>query len=653
MKRVLVLHFLVLLVATGCARSPEITPTTIVEDRSLPNAAAYVPDTGRPDLLEGTPVLDREWSTDSRKFSFAIIGDKTGGGRDNWPIFDSAIAEINLLRPDFAIMVGDLIQGYTPDTVQASAEWEEFHSHADAIDASLLFLPGNHDVTTPQLMDFWQRNIGRLYYSFDYLGCHFIVLNTEQERFTGKWDFGTEQMEFILSDLAEADDARHTFLFMHKPAWDDETYAADWTRIDDVLLGRPHTVFAGHRHNLSHEVRSDARHIVLGPTGAGLNPSNVKELGAFHHYTWVTVDGDSAHVAFIEPEGDMWSEDVATADFMRKARSIVSLKAHMPIFRDDGIAEPSLEIVMRNALPDTTEVYVRFSETRGRPNPTGWRQTVGLDRVREVLAPGDTRTYTAQFEVSEGRMPVSPYLHVETWYHGTPMNDYNIRVPIFPDTAFHRIPVWRAIGPLLNREVQGNMVDFTPDMMRPFSDLLGPDGMVRPGAHIGMSVADTGSTESLIQRTLESDERDALRHDGLSEPVTRVESPDTDTISTRSIGWSILESDERGFLDFGRAFETTDRATAFALAEVISPNARRVWARVKADDYVRLMLNGDMVGEGYAYSGGRGDMDYVPLDFKAGKNVLVMKAVNTGSGWNASMRLVDPNRELTFNVTDE
>ncbi len=60
--------------------------------------------------------MERPWTDDPDKFSFMILGDKTGGGEDNWPIFDRSVDEVNLLNPDFVIMVGELIQGYTPDT---------------------------------------------------------------------------------------------------------------------------------------------------------------------------------------------------------------------------------------------------------------------------------------------------------------------------------------------------------------------------------------------------------------------------------------------------------------------------------------------------------------------------------------------------------
>ena len=82
-----------------------------------------------PEFPERTPIVERPFSDDPDKFSFAIIGDKTGGGLDKWPVFDRSIDEINTLKPDFAIMVGDLIQGDTRDLEQLAAEWKEFWQH--------------------------------------------------------------------------------------------------------------------------------------------------------------------------------------------------------------------------------------------------------------------------------------------------------------------------------------------------------------------------------------------------------------------------------------------------------------------------------------------------------------------------------------------
>ena len=78
--------------------------------------------------------VKREFIENNEKFTFAILGDKTNGGEFNWPIFDRAVEEINLLQPDFVIMIGDMIQGVTTDTSFISEMWREFRSHAENLD---------------------------------------------------------------------------------------------------------------------------------------------------------------------------------------------------------------------------------------------------------------------------------------------------------------------------------------------------------------------------------------------------------------------------------------------------------------------------------------------------------------------------------------
>ncbi len=102
-----------------------------------------------PEFPERMPIVERPFSADPDKFSFAIIGDKTGGGLDKWHVFDRSIDEINTLKPDFAIMVGDLIQGDTSDLEQLAAEWQEFWQHESDLIVPFLPLPGNHDITNP------------------------------------------------------------------------------------------------------------------------------------------------------------------------------------------------------------------------------------------------------------------------------------------------------------------------------------------------------------------------------------------------------------------------------------------------------------------------------------------------------------------------
>jgi hypothetical protein len=92
-----------------------------------------------------------------------------------------------------------------------------------------------------------------------------------------------------------------------------------WNAVRDALGDRPATVFAGHLHNLTRHTADGRRCFVLGPTGGVCEPLPEKALGAFHHWTMVTVEGAEAHVALVEP-GSIHAEDIATPE-TKKARN--------------------------------------------------------------------------------------------------------------------------------------------------------------------------------------------------------------------------------------------------------------------------------------------------------------------------------------------
>ena len=142
---------------------------------------------------EKIPLIDAAWSNDAEKFSFVILGDKTSGGEGKWPIYDRAVDSINLLEPDFVITVGDQIPGHMQERAAWDAEWSEYMAHAERIDVPLFLTVGNHDIANLECHGFWEEDFGKTYYSFDYKGCHFVVLNTEEERLDGRgprWEAG-------------------------------------------------------------------------------------------------------------------------------------------------------------------------------------------------------------------------------------------------------------------------------------------------------------------------------------------------------------------------------------------------------------------------------------------------------------------------------
>ena len=296
------------------------------------SARVNASDALAPALPPDVPGINRPFPQDRGKFTFAIIGDKTGGGERNWPIFDRAMDEVSHLHADFAIMVGDLIQGYTDDTEVIHERWKDFHQHANRIQVPLFFLPGNHDISNKAMYEYWNANIGRTYYSFDYRNCHFMLLNTEEGWRTDEIGFGAEQMEWARRDISKTQDSRHIFLFMHRPAWRYvgnpalRDAVAQWEMIESWLEGLPYTVFVGHFHNLAYEERKGRPYYILGATGGELfTPSDVPALGGFHHYTIVTVDGEDTYISVVEP-GSIHPHDIAPREFSDKVRQMLTWK---------------------------------------------------------------------------------------------------------------------------------------------------------------------------------------------------------------------------------------------------------------------------------------------------------------------------------------
>ncbi len=308
----------------------------------------------KPDFPERMPIVERPFSDDPDKFTFAIIGDKTGGGLDKWPVFDRAIDEINTLKPDFAIMVGDLIQGDTTNLKQLAAEWEEFWEHQSDLIVPFLPLPGNHDITNRVMYDYWEKHIGRTYSAFTYKNCLFLLLNTEEwHTNSGEWTnwFGEEQIKYVKSQLTQHPDVRHTFVFLHRPLWLQKH--SGWEEIETALGERAYTVFAGHYHKLTLHTRNDRRYFVLGATGGGFTPQAVREIGAFDHYSLVTVDNEDVKVAIIEP-GNVHPADLSTAAFKAKVSNLLKFKQNFNLNKYESSSSGSLEVTLENTLKKTT-----------------------------------------------------------------------------------------------------------------------------------------------------------------------------------------------------------------------------------------------------------------------------------------------------------
>ena len=281
---------------------------------------------------EVLPWTSNQFDTKEDKFTFAVFSDLTGGERER--IFEIAVAQLSMLRPDFIINVGDLIEGGTEDTDLIQEQWESFDLRANRAHAKIFYVGGNHDLSGKVLQGVWDSRYGHRYYHFVYKNALFLVLDTEdntpertQEIFTIRnkalaivneqgmqayaateyarlpeqtaGNITAEQSRYFQDVLAVNSDVRWTFLFMHKAPWqreDEKNFAA----IEKTLSDRPYTVFNGHVHAYQHEERRGRDYIRLATTGGIQFPEKGRSAD---HVTLITVSDSGVDIANLLMEG--------------------------------------------------------------------------------------------------------------------------------------------------------------------------------------------------------------------------------------------------------------------------------------------------------------------------------------------------------------
>lgn len=368
------------LLLIGCALS-----------QAAENANLELPEIEGPKPWNDKPVLN-----DSSRFTFGVMTDNTGGHRPG--IWLKGIKQLNLLRPEFVVSVGDLIEGYTTNIEEIEAQWKEFLADTDQIQMRFFFVPGNHDLSNPVLHKIWREKFGREWYSFNYQGVHFLCLSSEDPHETHMSD---EQVDFVRADLKQNKDARWTFVFMHKPLWVNAERAiaagnedpTNWRKVEEMLKDRPHTVFAGHVHHYLQFDRNGTNYYQLGTTGGGSQLRGVP-YGEFDHITWVTMEQDGPRVANVLLGGVLAPDAVTEQGIARFRRFLNQVIVRViPVLgeSDDSLVGGKIQIPIANQF----DTPVRLSASIHHLPLKGL--TLSPERIEYEAQPGDERTLVVEY----------------------------------------------------------------------------------------------------------------------------------------------------------------------------------------------------------------------------------------------------------------
>ena len=286
-----------------------------------------------------TPWTSLEPNDAAEDFSFVIVSDRTGGARPG--VFPSAIPKVNLLEPAFVVSVGDLIEGYTEDQAQLDGEWNEFEGFIEDFEVPFFYAPGNHDMSNATMAETWQVRFGPSFYRFVYKDVLFLVLNSELFGMVHKPDTPVpgpwtqdEQLAFIERTLVEVPEPRWTIVIVHQPLWDyDGAGRGDWPKVEAMLAGREHTVFAGHFHRYVKVVRQDSNYITLATTGGGSSLRGSR-YGEFDHVAQVSMTANGPRIANLMLDG-IHDEDIVTEDVRDTMRWLQDAVQSVPMVADD------------------------------------------------------------------------------------------------------------------------------------------------------------------------------------------------------------------------------------------------------------------------------------------------------------------------------
>jgi hypothetical protein len=230
-------------------------------------------------------------------FSFAILGDRTGDAQPG--VYEQVWRELGALHPNFAINVGDTIQG--GDDATAAAEWRALRPLWDRYRYPIYFTPGNHDIWSAASRDIFEKQTGHpAFYSFNYQNAHFTVLdNSQAPDFTVS--LSDDQMQFLARDLAQNRDRDPKFVFFHKPFWlipvKFQSSQFPFHRL--IAMYGVRYVVSGHGHQFVRAVQDGITYLEAPSSGGKLKGRGFAQ-GWFYGHVWVTVKGSNVSMTVKE-----------------------------------------------------------------------------------------------------------------------------------------------------------------------------------------------------------------------------------------------------------------------------------------------------------------------------------------------------------------
>ena len=310
---------------------------------------------------QGTMWTNQNFNNNPANFQFAIISDINGGERAG--VIDSAIEKLNLLQPEFVMCVGDLIPGYTNNEKQCLSEYDVIDAKLKNLQMPFHYVPGNHDITNETQLRLYKERYGSTDSSFVYKDVLFLVLSSIGD------GISDEQVDHVQKALADNPKVRWTNIFFHDPLWNKETapwLKGNWLKVEDMLKGRPYTVFTGHIHQYTKYIRNGQAYYTLATTG-GISKLRGSAFGEFDHIMWITMSDKGPVIANLMLDGIQNDNirDEATADTVKRLFN-GNIISYSPIYIHNGkLINSDVIMLFTNNLDNPLRINGKFSKLPG------------------------------------------------------------------------------------------------------------------------------------------------------------------------------------------------------------------------------------------------------------------------------------------------
>lgn len=233
-------------------------------------------------------------------YVFAVCGDNRIMGIESG-VLTSIVESAKANGAQFIVNTGDVTEDGSRD------ELITYRDFTEKSDMKFYTVPGNHELGFKEVSNDYKEILGPDYFSFDYAGDHFIILNNANDLI----GIDGGQMQWFSSDLAANGGKPRQFIFTHIPVADPSLpsdhvsgeygeeglksgqkmveLAAAYPNVEDFYFGHIHAY-------LAYELAGiDA--YVTGGAGA---PFHLPEAaGGYYHYLLVSVYPDVVSVEVV------------------------------------------------------------------------------------------------------------------------------------------------------------------------------------------------------------------------------------------------------------------------------------------------------------------------------------------------------------------